>query len=278
MYADDTHLTYADKDVSIIQSCLNEDLQNINKWLIANKLTLNMTETELMLIGSRQKLSTLTASPVLNINGTPINQVSTSKSLGVLIYANLTWGSHIEKLAKKITSGIAAIKRVRQFVPSAKLHLIYKALIQPHFDYCNVVLGNCGIKLADKLQKLQNRAARALTFSNYDADASQLFENLNWKNLSTQRDIHKALLVFKSLNGLAPEYLSSKFIGRSNTIPYTLRDSANKLTIPQPRSNYLRNSFRYSGAVLWNSLPQTLRQAESLSNFRSLLNNHYNIK
>ena len=262
--------------MSIIQSCLNEDLQNINKWLIANKLTLNMTKTEFILIGSRQKLSTLTASPVLNINGIPINQVSTSKSLGVLIDANLTWGSHIEKLAKKITSGIAAIKRVRQFVPPAKLHLIYKALIQPHFDYCNVVLGNCGIKLADKLQKLQNRAARALTFSNYDADASQLFENLNWKNLSTQRDIHKALLVFKSLNGLAAEYLSSKFIGRSNTIPYALRDSANKLTIPQPRSNYLRNSFRYSGAVLWNSLPQTLRQAESLSNFRSLLNNYYN--
>ena len=122
-----------------------------------------MTKTEFMLIGSWQKLNTLTASPVLSINGTPINQVSTSKSLGILIDANLTWGSNIEKLAKKIASGIAAIKRVRQFVPPATLHLIYKALIQPHFDYCNVVWGSCGIKLADKLQKLQNRAARALT-------------------------------------------------------------------------------------------------------------------
>ena len=41
MYTDDTHLTYADKDVNIIQSCLNEDLLNISKWLIANKFTLN---------------------------------------------------------------------------------------------------------------------------------------------------------------------------------------------------------------------------------------------
>ena len=81
MYADDTHLTYADKDVNIIQSCLNEDLLNNSKWLTANKLTLNMTRTELMLIGSRQKLNTLTASPVLSINVTPVNQVSTSKSL-----------------------------------------------------------------------------------------------------------------------------------------------------------------------------------------------------
>ena len=90
------------------------------------------------------------------------------------------------------------------------------------------------MKLADKLQILQNPAARALSFSSYDADASQLFQNLNWKNLSTQRDIQKALIVFKSLNGLAPEYLSSKFIVRSNTTSYTFRDSVNILTIPQP--------------------------------------------
>ena len=167
-----------------------------------------MTKTEFMVIGSRQKLNTLTTFPVLNINVTPINQASTSKSLGVLIDENLTWGSHIERLAKKVASGIVAIKRVRQFVPPATLHLIYKALIQPHFDYCNVVWGSCGLKLADKLQKLQNRAARALTFSSYDADASRLFQNLNWKNLSVQHGIQKALMVFKSLNGLAPGYLS----------------------------------------------------------------------
>ena len=59
MYADDTHLTYADKDVNIIQSCLNEDLLNISKWLIANKFTLNMTKIEFKLISSRQKIYTL---------------------------------------------------------------------------------------------------------------------------------------------------------------------------------------------------------------------------
>ena len=70
MYVDDTHLTYADKDVNIIQSCLNEDLLNISKWLIANKLTLNITKTEFMLISLRQKLNTITASPIQSINGT----------------------------------------------------------------------------------------------------------------------------------------------------------------------------------------------------------------
>ena len=104
MYANDTHLTYTDKNVNIIQSCLNEDLLNISKWLIANNFTLNMTKTEFMLIGSRQKLNTLTASPVLNINGTPVNQVSTSKSLGVLIDVNLTWAGAVisRSLPKKL--------------------------------------------------------------------------------------------------------------------------------------------------------------------------------
>ena len=48
--------------------------------------------------------------------------------------SNLTLGDQIDKLAKKVASGIASVKRVRTFVPSATLHLIYKALIQSHFD------------------------------------------------------------------------------------------------------------------------------------------------
>ena len=143
---------------------MNEDLLNISKWLIANKLTLNMTKTEFILIGSRQKLKTITDSLVVSINGTPVNQVLTSKSLGVFIDANLTWGSHFERLAKKIASGIAAIKRVRQFVPPATLHLIYKSLTLPHFDYCNVVWGNCGVKLVDKPQKLPKSCSASSNF------------------------------------------------------------------------------------------------------------------
>lgn len=126
MYSDDTHLTYANNDIHLIQSCLNEDLQNISKWLTANKLTLNMTKTESMLIGFRQKLSTLTEAPVLAINGVPIDLVSTAKSLGVRIDANLTWNSHIEMIGKQIAPGIAAIKRVKQFVSLPPLYLIYK--------------------------------------------------------------------------------------------------------------------------------------------------------
>ena len=174
-------------------------------------------------------------------DGAPITHVTSTKSLGVHIDQTLSWNVHVENLCKKIASGIGALKRVRSFVPHETLRSIFMSLVQPHFDYCNSVWGCCSKTLARKLQKLQNRAARILTYSNYDANAD------------------------KSLNGLTPDYLSSKFVDRSSVSNYSLRDTEGKLAIPQPHTNYMKNSFSYSGAVLWNSLPIELRLAESVS-------------
>ena len=94
--------------------------------------------------------------PSILMNGTRVKQVASTKSLGITIDDKLSWNCHIEKLTKKIASGIGAMKRVRHLVPPATLRLIYQALIQPHFDYCSTVWGTCGVTLQDKLQKLQN--------------------------------------------------------------------------------------------------------------------------
>jgi len=124
-------------------------------------------------------------------------------------------GKHIDKLSKKVASEIGAIKRITPFVPPPILHYIYNSLIQSHFDYCNLVWGNCGKMLFDRLQKLQNRAARVLTFSSYDADAKRLDYSIGKTFKSTQFQIQKAIMVYKSINGLVPEYLSSKFVKRN---------------------------------------------------------------
>ena len=86
MYADDTHITYADVDVNSIQLNLNHGLGNLNKWLTSNKLTLNTAESEFMLIGSRKKLSTLSSQPELSIDNVPIEKVTVVKSLAWNIY------------------------------------------------------------------------------------------------------------------------------------------------------------------------------------------------
>ena len=82
----------------LIQSSLSHDLEKLSKWLMSNRLTLNATKTEFMLIGSRQRLSTLSDTLERYIDNVPIEQVSSMKSLGIYIDENLTWHSNIDKL------------------------------------------------------------------------------------------------------------------------------------------------------------------------------------
>ena len=274
MYADDTSLTLASTDIEDINYCLNHDLSNVYEWLSANKLTLNMTKTEFMLIASRQKLSQFTESPSLTINENAIEQVTSAKSLGVYVDQNINWECHIENISKKIACAIGAIKRIRHLTPFNVLIKVYNSLIQPHFDYCNVVWGNCNKGLSEKLQRLQNRAARILMSASYDSNLDDLFRALGWRRLHYQRLEQKSILMYKTLHGMTPDYLRSRFVYRDNARAYRLRNTENKLVLPQPRTDYLKRSFLYSGAQLWNNLPVDLRQASSLTDFKSTLSRH----
>ena len=186
MYADDTHLTFASSDIVHLGENIKNDLTKISEWLMANNLTLNKSKTEFMLIGSRQRLNNFNRLPSFTIDSNSIKQVEFTKSLGVYIDQNLTWNVHIEDISKKIASCIGILKRSRSFVPFETLLCIYNALVQPHFDYCSVVWGNCNKSLSIKLQKLQNHTASILTSSSYDADADDLFVRLGWQKLSLQ--------------------------------------------------------------------------------------------
>ena len=149
-----------------------------------------------MLIGSRQRLWTFQSAPNLTINGTPNKQLSQAKSLGVYVDKNLSWTTHINEITKKIASGIGALK------PNPNtLMIIFNSLVQLHFNYCCVIWDSCCKTLAAKQRKLQNRAARFLTFSGYDASADPLIEILGWQKLESQRTFHKDVMVYKSLKG-----------------------------------------------------------------------------
>jgi len=89
MYADNTSLTFASADLNRLSDRLNYDLDRVFIWLSANKLTLNLSKTEFMLVASRQKLSALSETPSFSINEHPVLQVSSAKSLGVHIAKRL---------------------------------------------------------------------------------------------------------------------------------------------------------------------------------------------
>ena len=243
-------------------------------WLSANKLTLNLTKTEFMLVASRQKLSTFPEIPSFSINDHPVKQVSSTKSLGVHIDQNMNWECHIQNICKKIASGLGAIKRIRHLIPFNILINVYDSQVQSHFNYCSVVWGNSGSGLSEKLQKLQNPAARILMCANYDSNIDELFRALGWRKLKYQRLESVTVMMHKSLYGMTPEYLSSRFVFRNDVASYRLRNTENKLALPQPRINYLMKSFSYSGAGLCNNLSSDLRAATSLHDFKFNLRHH----
>ena len=178
--------------------------------------------------------------------------MSTSKSLGVHIDGNLSWECHINEISKKIASGISAIKRIRYFLPFEIPLNVYNSLVQPHFDYCNVAGGNCSRNLSSKLQ---NRAAHAPTFSNYDCSTGELFQNLKWSKFVHQHAVSKAIMVHSIVNNTAPEYLTSCFVRRCDLTNYNLRENEYNLTVPQPPTEFYKRSLSYSGsygtACLW---------------------------
>ena len=136
MYADDTSLTAFSNDLHTLQNILNSDLKNIHQWLIGNKLTLNVDKTEYMIIGTRQKLKHLSHDIDVHIGQKKLKRVTSKNVFGVTIDNQLRWDL------------------LKQFVKNDTLQLLCNSLVQPYFDYCSLVWGNCRDSLKEKLEKL----------------------------------------------------------------------------------------------------------------------------
>ena len=158
IYADDTNLTFTACNIPELQEQMSVDIQCLKNWLIANKLTLNVIKTEFMLVGSRQRIATMTENINTFLNRISLNRANCSKCLGVEIDELLTRDTHIASVSKKVSSGISIMRKIKPFIPISSLLNIYQSIVT-YFDYCSIVWNGIGDNLADKLQKLQNRAA-----------------------------------------------------------------------------------------------------------------------
>ena len=113
-----------------------------------------------MVISTRQKFFAENCSEMIQLAGHPICRVEHATSLGLIIDDQLSWSNHIKELCRKISSAIGALRRIRSLIPQSTEEQIYNALIQPYFAYCAPVWDGSSSYLCERLQKLQNRAAR----------------------------------------------------------------------------------------------------------------------
>ena len=112
MYADDTNITTSGASLQEIINFANAVLENISEWLKANKLSLNVTKTEHMFIGSDHSLGKIRDMPLLYLDGNPIKVLGSVNHLGYI-----SWLDHINNISQKICAAISGLRQVRQFVP-----------------------------------------------------------------------------------------------------------------------------------------------------------------
>ena len=135
MYADDTVLYTSSKQISTLVKTLNDDLSNVNKWLIENKLSLNVDKSEVMIISTRHKLSSIDYNNInVNVNGVRLQNVNKCKHLGVIIDDKLTWRDQVDKVRKKVLVGTYMLRKAKSLIPPHTLTMLYNSIIAPHFD------------------------------------------------------------------------------------------------------------------------------------------------
>ena len=205
----------------------------------------------------------------LSPHPTPFPTSTTSPRRCVTVI--LSWEAHISEVVSKVAKVLAALRRLRPICPQSTLVAIYKSLILPHLDYCSAVWGCIGNGLSQKLEKLQNRAARIITGSGWDVRSAQILCALKWESLADRRSKQLKSLMFKTANNLVPEYLSDKFTSVNTIHRHNLRGAQHNLFIPRPNTEALKKSFRYRGALTWNDLSVEAKQATTLNNFYSAI-------
>ena len=179
LFADDTNLLYADKNLRALENKVNAELSKIYDWLIANKLSLNLKKSNFVIFRPRQKILNYQVNLKVFDHHTnsyiSLERKKFIKYLGVFIDENLSWSYRIYHIASKISKSIGFISRIRHFVPLSTLHYIYRSLIQPHLMYGIVARGNAAKILRTKLLTLQKRALRLMYFADYKSHAITFF-------------------------------------------------------------------------------------------------------
>jgi len=150
-------------------------------------------------------------------------------------------------------------------VPRQTLLKMYDALVAPCFNYCSKVWGCMGKGLCDRLQRLQNRAGRIITFRDYNTRSVDILQDLGWDTLEQRRSKQLPISVLKSLNNLYPETLKNVFKATSGVYSYNVRGASNNVFVPRPRL------LAIGGTVTWNGLENVLKDEINHNSFKSAL-------
>ena len=274
MFADDVSFYTTGKTVNEVQSKLQKQVNSVGEWYNSNKLSLNADKSNVVLVHTKRNREIDKLDITLNEKN--LEQVSTVKYLGIKLNENLSWKNQIEFVCKKVSPQLAALRRLSGQVPCNILSQIYLTVIQPSIDYGSIVWGNYPDIYKNRIQGLQNNAARTVTgnFDYVNYRGIDLVRQLRWQTFEERQIYNTSKLTYKCIKGDVPFYLQNYFTFRSAVQNYNLRCNSDVM-VPHPNKEIFKKSFSYHGAKVWNSLPTNLKMAESTVHFKKLYKQHY---
>ena len=129
-----------------------------------------------MIFRPRQKTLSITKQIIKENNA--LGQVDNIKFLGVYIDQHLTWKTHVNFFAAKISKSVRLLYKAKCYLPSKSLLTLYYALIYPYLTYCNLIWASTYVTNMQRIYLLQKRAVRVISKADYKASSKPLFANL----------------------------------------------------------------------------------------------------
>ena len=179
LFADDTTVFLSDTDINVLYETMNRELKEVCNWFKCNKLSLNASKTNLMLLGTAYKTRNSNTTHSIYLDGCKLTRVAHTKFLGMIIDENLTWKTHIENVCKLCSRNIGVLNKVKHFLPKKSLYQLYCSFILPYLTYGILLWGNASMNYMTKVFKLQKRALRIISNSSYLCHTKPLFEKYN---------------------------------------------------------------------------------------------------
>ena len=262
MYADDTSITCSSADSDSLLRNINDEMTNIAEWMRLNKLSLNADKSEFMVIGHSRQHNVLNELREIEVDHKKINRVTNTKYLGLNIDENLSWKDQYKTVKTKVKSGLSAIRKLKDILPQSKLAAVYRALIESHLRYGNILWGCISDTKLSALQRLQSRANFLIENAKYKDGWV-----CDWLPVKELIRYDRLVMTHKILHGNCPDNLQNKFMRRSQISSYSTRNSQN-LHLPKPRLEFTKKSFQFTGASIWNEIPQQYRDLPALNCFK----------
>uniref|UniRef100_A0A3Q3K2M1 Reverse transcriptase domain-containing protein n=1 Tax=Monopterus albus TaxID=43700 RepID=A0A3Q3K2M1_MONAL len=267
-YADDTQLYLSMKpnesgQLVKLQACLKD----IKAWMTCNFLLLNSDKTEVIVLGP-ENLRNLLSNHIVTLIDIALSSSTTVRNLGVIFDQNMSFKSHINQASRSAFFHLRNIAKIRSILSQSDAEKLVHAFVTSRLDYCNSLLSGCPNNSLKSLQLIQNAAARVLTGTSKRDHISPILASLHWLPVKFRIEFKILLLTYKALNNKAPLY------HKDLVEPYhpnrALRSqSAGLLVVPRVhRSRMGGRAFSYQAPLLWNQLPVSVREADTLSTFK----------